>query len=97
MWSLSQGGSASGGIGLLSTEGLDGVVRFLDMYSNQLQALDGELFRIDAEIKTLRDKIRVLNDQTTEQRNIGSTVEMIRSVICPNDVSSLLSYWFCAM
>ena len=67
------------------------------MYSNQLQALDGELFRIDAEIKTLRDKIRVLNDQTTEQRNIGSTVEMIRSVICPNDVSSLLSYWFCAM
>ena len=67
------------------------------MYSNQLQALDGELFRIDAEIKTLRDKIRVLNDQTTEQRNIGSTVEMIRLVICPNDVSSLLSYWFCAM
>ena len=92
-----QGGSASGGISLLSTEGLDGVVRFLDMYSNQLQALDGELFRIDAEIKTLREKIRVLNDQTTEQRNIGSTVEMIRSVICPSDVSSLLSYWFCAM
>ena len=66
------------------------------MYSNQLQTLDGELFRIDAEIKTLRDRIRVLNDQTTEQRNIGSTVEMIRSVICRNDVSSLLSYWFCA-
>ena len=67
------------------------------MYSNQLQALDGELFRIDAEIKTLRDKIRVLNDQTTEQRNIGSNVEMIRSVICPDDIGFSLYYWFCAV
>lgn len=65
---------------LLSSEGLDGIVRFLDMYNDQLQTLDGELFRIDREIKTLRDKIRVLNDQNTEQRNAGSKVDEIRCV-----------------
>ena len=62
----------------MTEEGLNGIVKFMGLYGDQLKHCDVETFRLKEELESLKGKITVLTNKQTESSHGSSSVEKIR-------------------